>query len=56
MIYSNSLISVPGYKYETHMHTKPVSACGKASVRESLEFYKGLNYDGVFITNHFLAL
>lgn len=42
------------YKYETHLHTYPVSRCAKANVRESLEFYKSLGYDGVFITNHFL--
>lgn len=42
------------YRYETHLHTFPVSRCGKADVRESLEFYKDLGYDGVFITNHFL--
>lgn len=42
------------YKYETHMHTLPVSRCAKATVRESLEFYKRLGYDGVFITNHFV--
>ena len=43
------------YKYETHLHTCPVSRCAKASVRESLEFYKSAGYDGVFITNHFLG-
>lgn len=43
------------YKYETHLHTSPVSRCAKASVRESLEFYKNMGYDGVFITNHFLG-
>lgn len=42
------------YKYETHLHTSPVSKCAIASVRESLEFYKSLGYDGVFITNHFI--
>jgi hypothetical protein len=42
------------YKYETHLHTFPVSRCAKAGVKESLEFYKKLEYDGVFITNHFL--
>ena len=42
------------YKYETHLHTFPVSNCAKAGVWESLEFYKKLGYDGVFITNHFL--
>ena len=42
------------YLYETHLHTSPVSKCAKASVRENLEFYKSLGYDGVFITNHFI--
>lgn len=42
------------YKYETHLHTSPVSRCARASVRENLEFYKNMGYDGVFITNHFL--
>ena len=42
------------YRYETHLHTCPVSKCATATVREQLEFYKSLGYDGVFITNHFL--
>ena len=42
------------YKYETHLHTSPVSKCAKATPRESLEFYKSAGYDGVFVTNHFL--
>ena len=42
------------YRYETHMHTLPVSACAKFDVKENLEFYKSLGYDGVFITNHFI--
>ena len=42
------------YKYETHLHTFPVSRCAVADVRENLEFYKEMRYDGVFITNHFL--
>ena len=42
------------YKYETHLHTSPASACARATVREALECYKNLGYDGVFITNHFL--
>ena len=41
------------YKYETHLHTFPVSRCAIASVEESLKYYKELGYDGVFITNHF---
>ena len=42
------------YRYETHLHTSPVSRCARAGVRETLEFYKEMGYDGVFITNHFL--
>lgn len=42
------------YRYETHLHTSPVSACARKTVRENLEFYHSLGYDGVFITNHFL--
>ena len=42
------------YKYETHLHTYPVSKCASAGVRESLEYYKALGYDGVFLTNHFI--
>ena len=42
------------YIYETHLHTAPVSKCARATVRETLAFYKSLGYAGVFITNHFL--
>lgn len=42
------------YRYETHLHTAPVSKCAKATVRESLEYYKSIGYAGVFLTNHFL--
>lgn len=42
------------YKYETHLHTYPVSRCSRAGVREMLQLYKDLEYEGVFITNHFL--
>lgn len=42
------------YRYETHLHTFPVSKCAKASVRENLECYKALGFAGVFITNHFI--
>ncbi len=36
------------------MHTLPVSKCARQSVRQNLEFYASLGYDGIFITNHFL--
>ena len=42
------------YKYETHLHTFPVSRCAVADVEDSLRCYKNLGYDGVFITNHFI--
>lgn len=42
------------YKYETHLHTAPISKCASATVKETLEFYKKIGYDGVFITNHFI--
>lgn len=42
------------YRYETHLHTFPASACGRASATESVTFYKEIGYAGIFITNHFL--
>ena len=42
------------YRYETHLHSSPASKCGSYSVRENLEFYKSIGYDGVFLTNHFI--
>ena len=42
------------YLYETHLHTSPISACGKAGVRETLEHYKSIGYAGVFMTDHFI--
>ena len=43
------------YKYETHLHTSPVSRCARSTPIENLEFYKSLGYDGIFVTNHFKA-
>ena len=45
---------MPLYRYETHLHTYPVSKCARATVRETLEFYKSLGYTGVFLSNHFI--
>ena len=42
------------YLYEMHLHTSPVSKCAKASVRETLEYYKSAGYAGVFMTDHFI--
>ena len=30
------------------------SRCAKASVEETVAFYKAEGYDGIFITNHFI--
>lgn len=43
------------FKYETHLHSSPVSRCAKANIEESLKYYKKLGYDGVFLTNHFIG-
>lgn len=42
------------YRYETHLHTLPVSKCAKASVLDNLKAYAALGFTGVFITNHFI--
>ncbi len=42
------------YLYETHLHTSPMSACAKATVRENPEYYKSAGYAGVFLTDHFI--
>ena len=52
----NSNDPVKPFLYETHLHTSPVSKCASASVKDSLEFYKSIGYDGVFITNHFIDI
>lgn len=42
------------FRYETHLHTTPVSKCAKVTVRQIMEFYKKMGFDGIFITNHFI--
>ena len=42
------------YRYETHLHSYPVSICAKTRVEAHIENYKKLGYDGIFLTNHFL--
>jgi len=42
------------YRYELHLHTAPVSRCAVGTVKETVEFYASMGYDGIFITNHFL--
>ena len=42
------------YIYETHMHTSPVSACARVSVKDALKHYKSAGYTGAFMTDHFI--
>ncbi len=42
------------FRYETHLHTTPVSKCARVTVRQIMEFYKKIGFDGIFITNHFI--
>jgi len=42
-----------GYSLETHVHTSESSLCAHASGREIAQFYKGLGYSGVIVTDHF---
>ena len=41
------------YKIETHLHTKPVSACARFEPEEMIGFYKDAGYSTVFISDHF---
>lgn len=40
------------YLYETHMHTREGSACGKADAKDMVDAYKAYGYTGVIITDH----
>ena len=42
------------YKYETHCHTKMISACASLTAEQIVELYVKNGYSGVFITDHFL--
>lgn len=42
------------FKYETHLHTSPVSKCARENVLDMIKRYKSLGYAGIFITNHFI--
>jgi len=41
------------YKIETHIHTKPISACARFSPEEMIRFYKDAEYNTVFVSDHF---
>ncbi len=42
-----------GYRYETHLHTKEVSACGHTPAKDYIKFYMDRGYDGIIFTDHF---
>lgn len=42
------------YRYETHSHSSEVSRCSRMTGAELVRFYKGLDYTGIFVTDHFL--
>lgn len=41
------------YIYETHLHTKEVSACSFLSGAEQARIYKKAGYTGIIVTDHF---
>lgn len=41
------------YLYETHLHTKQGSACGKSTGREMAIAHKEAGYAGIIVTDHF---
>lgn len=42
------------YMYEMHCHTSECSKCARASAAEQVDFYKGLGFSGLVISDHFL--
>ena len=47
-----NLIKEYPYLYETHMHTKEASACGRAYGKDMANAYKAYGYTGIIITDH----
>ena len=43
------------FKYETHLHTKQGSACGRAGGEEYIEPFFKAGYSGIFVTDHFFG-
>ena len=41
------------YIYETHLHTRGVSACGSTEPEDYIAVYKKAGYAGIFVTDHF---
>ena len=43
------------YLYETHLHTREGSKCGRSSGREHARFYAEQGYQGIIVTDHFFG-
>lgn len=42
------------YRYETHMHTREGSACGRSSAADMVRAYHAAGYAGAVFTDHFI--
>lgn len=42
------------YLWETHMHTKETSRCGRCAAARMVRAYKDAGYHGIVVTDHFL--
>lgn len=42
-----------GYWYETHLHTREVSACAATAAADYIDFYRERGYSGIIVTDHF---
>ena len=43
------------FKYETHLHTKQGSACGRDGGQDYIEPFFKAGYSGIFVTDHFFG-
>ena len=43
------------FLYETHLHTRLSSGCGRSSGAEHVRYYHSLGFTGIFITDHFFG-
>ena len=41
------------YLYETHLHTRNASACGRTDAADYIPYFLEKGYDGIFVTDHF---
>lgn len=41
------------YRYDLHVHTSEVSACGSIPAKEVVRLYHQAGYDGLVITDHY---